>query len=189
MTKTQITSIAKIINKTNSNDNTRKTFTIEYGNAYFTPDGYSGYKIPMDMIYEAEEKCDMTIPEASGSSVISNTFREISNSDYFNTFLNAKEFLAELKVICKTRKKSDEEYLSSPYIINFYGQNHKFQIGLIIDALEILGNKSEIYLSNERFGKLDIISDTGEAILLPMRMMDDAFDKSIADKIITEEQT
>ena len=42
MTKTQITSIANIINKTNSNDNTRKTFTIEYGNAYFTPDGYSG---------------------------------------------------------------------------------------------------------------------------------------------------
>ena len=103
MTKTQITSIAKIINKTNSNDNTRKTFTIEYGNAYFTPDGYSGYKIPMDMLYEAEEKCDMTIPEASGSSVISNTFREISSSDYFNTFLNAKEFLAELKAICRDR--------------------------------------------------------------------------------------
>ena len=38
MTKTQITSIAKIINKTNSNDSTRKTFTIEYGNAYFTTD-------------------------------------------------------------------------------------------------------------------------------------------------------
>lgn len=188
MTKTQIKSLSDAITQTNANEKTRNTFTVQCDNAYFTPDGYSGYKIPMDMIYEAEEKCAMTIPEASGSSVIPNTFREMSYKDYFNTKLKTKEFLAELKAICRTRKKSDEEYLSSPYIINLNGQNHKFQIGLIIDALEILGNQAEIILGDERLSKLNIVSDTGEAIILPMRMMDDAFDKSIADKIIQTEE-
>ena len=188
MTKTQIISIATIISKTNSNDNTRKTFTVKNGDAYFTPDGYVGYKIPIDMLYEVEEKCEIKIPEASESNVISNTFNEMCYKDYLNTYLNAKEFLAELKAICRDRKKTDEEYLSSPYIINFNGENHKFQIGLIIEALEILGNQSEIYLSNERLGKLDIVSDTGEAILLPMRMKEEVLDKSIANKIIIMEE-
>lgn len=184
MTKTQIISIAKIINKTNSNDSTRKTFTVKNGDAYFTPDGYIGYKIPMDILYEVEEKCDMTIPETSGSNVVYNTFTEISYKDYLNTNLNAKELLAELKAICRDRKKTDEEYLSSPYIINFNGENHKFQIGLVVEILEVLGNQSEIYLSDERLGKLDIVSNTGEAILLPMRMHEEVLDKSIANKII-----
>lgn len=177
MTKTQITSIAKIINKTNSNDNTRKTFTIEYGNAYFTPDGYSGYKIPMDMLYEAEEKCDLTIPEASGSSVISNTFREISSSDYFNTFLNAKEFLAELKAFCKQSDNSSENPV---YKIQLMDRLHAYQAEYIIDALTILGNKSIIYIMDETFGNMYIFSEVGAAVILPRRI----YDGDEADKVI-----
>lgn len=39
-------------------------------------------------------------------------------------------------------------------------------------------------MTDERLGKLDIVSDTGEAILLPMRMREEVLDKSIANKII-----
>ena len=107
MTKTQIKSISDAITQTNANQKTRNTFTVQCNNAYFTPDGYIGYEIPMEILYQAEETHGITIPEASGSSVISNTFREISSSDYFNTFLNAKEFLAELKAFYKENAKRD----------------------------------------------------------------------------------
>ena len=188
MTKTQIKSLSDAITQTNANEKTRNTFTVQCDNAYFTPDGYIGYEIPMEILYQAEEAHGITIPEASGSTTVSNTFSETSWKDYQKTHLNAKEFLAELKAICRDRKKTDEEYLSSPYIINFNGENHKFQIGLIIEALDILGSQSEIYLSNERLRKLDIVSDTGEAILLPMRMKEEVLDKSIANKIIIMEE-
>lgn len=46
MNKTQLKAIAEIINQTNSYDRTRNIFTIENGNAIFTPDGIVGYEIP-----------------------------------------------------------------------------------------------------------------------------------------------
>ena len=173
MTKTQITSIAKIINRTNSNDNTRKTFTIEYGNAYFTPDGYSGYKIPMDMLYEVEEKCEMTIPEASGSTTVSNTFSETSWKDYQKTHLNAKEFLAELKAFYKEIKKTLLTPETAVYKIKFKDKIHGYRIGLMINMLTVMGNDAEIYIEDGRFGNMYAVSDIGRAVLLAVRVSDD----------------
>lgn len=65
VTKTQLKAVADAINQTNANENTRKTFTIGCSNAYFTPDGYIGYEIPMEILYQAEEIHGITIPEAS----------------------------------------------------------------------------------------------------------------------------
>ena len=174
MTKTQITSIAKIVNKTNSNDSTRKTFTIEYGNAYFTPDGYSGYKIPMDILYEAEEKCDMTIPEASGSTTVSNTLSETSWKDYQKTHLNAKEFLAELKAFYKEVKKTLLTPETAVYKIKFKDKIHGYRIGLMINMLTVMGNNAEIYIEDGRFGNMYVVSDIGRAVLLAVRVSDNA---------------
>ena len=39
MTKTQIKTLSDAITQTNANEKTRNTFTVEWGNAYLTPDG------------------------------------------------------------------------------------------------------------------------------------------------------
>ena len=105
MNKTQLKAIAGIINQTNSHDRTRNIFTIENGNAIFTPDGIVGYEIPMSILYQAEEEYGITIPDANGSRTVSNIFDEINQKNYLNTNLNAKEFLAELKENYKEIKK------------------------------------------------------------------------------------
>ena len=51
MTKTQIKSLSDAIIQTNANEKTRNTFTVQCDNAYFTPDGYIGYEIPMEILY------------------------------------------------------------------------------------------------------------------------------------------
>ena len=96
MTKTQIKSLSDAITQTNGNEKTRNTFTVECGNAYFTPDGYIGYEIPMEILYQAEEAHGITIPEARRSTIVSDIFRW---KVYRKTSLNAKEFLTELKAI------------------------------------------------------------------------------------------
>ena len=102
MTKTQIKTLSDAITQTNANEKTRNTFTVQCDNAYFTPDGYIGYEIPMKILYQAEEAHGITIPEASGSTTVSDIFRW---KDYQKTHLNAKEFLAELKAFYKEAKK------------------------------------------------------------------------------------
>ena len=73
MTKTQIKSLSDAITQTNGNEKARNMFNIKNDNAYFTPDGYIGYEIPMEIIYQAEDAHGTTIPEASGSTTVSNT--------------------------------------------------------------------------------------------------------------------
>ena len=105
MNKTQLKAIAGIINQTSSNDRTRNVFTIENGNAIFTPDGIVAYEMPMSVLYQAEETYGITIPDTSGSRTVSKVFDEINYKNFINTNLNAKEFLAELKENYKEIKK------------------------------------------------------------------------------------
>ena len=140
MTKTQIKSLSDAITQTNANEKTRNTFTVQCDNAYFTPDGYIGYEIPMEIIYQAEDAHGITIPEASGSATVSNTFSETSWKDYQKTHLNAKEFLAELKAFYKEIKKTLLTPETAVYKIKFiYGINisliNNNNIGLYITSL------------------------------------------------------
>ena len=89
VTQIQLKALSDAITQVNANEKTRNTFTVQCDNAYFTPDGYIGYEIPMKILYQAEEAHGITIPEASGSTTVSNTFSETSWKDYQKTHLNA----------------------------------------------------------------------------------------------------
>ena len=171
MTKTQIKSLSDTITQTNANEKTRNTFTVQCDNAYFTPDGYIGYEIPMKILYQAEEAHGITIPEASGSTIVSDIFRW---KDYRKTYLNAKEFLAELKAFYKELKKTLLTPETSVYKIKFKDKIHGYRIGLIINMLTVMGNNAKIYIEDGRFGNMYVVSDIGKAILLPVRLPDDA---------------
>lgn len=172
-TKTQLKAIADAIQQTNANENTRKTFTIQCGNAYFTPDGYIGYEISMEILYQAEETHEITIPEASGSATVSNIFSETSWRDYQKISLNAKEFLAELKSYYKEVKTKSLSPETSFYKIKFKDKIHGYRIALMINMLTVLGNNVEIYIEDGRFGKMYVTSDIGRAVLLAVRVPDD----------------
>lgn len=173
VTKTQLKAIADAINQTNANENTRKTFTVQCGNAYFTPDGYIGYEIPMEILYQAEETHGITIPEASGSATVSNIFSETSWRDYQKTSLNTKEFLTELKAYYKEVKTKSLSPETVFYKIKFKDKIHGYRIGLMINMLTVLGNNAEIYIEDGRFGKMYVTSDIGRAVLLAVRVPDD----------------
>ena len=170
VTKIQLKAISDAITQTNANEKTRNTFTVQCDNAYFTPDGYIGYEIPMETLYQAEETHGITIPEASGSTTVSDIFRW---KDYQKTHLNAKEFLAELKAIYKETKKTLLTPETAVYKIKFMDEIHGFRIGLLINMLKIMGNKAEIYIGDGRFGNMYVVSDIGKAVLLPVRVPDD----------------
>ena len=174
MTKTQIKALSDAITQTNGNEKTRNTFTVECGNAYFTPDGYIGYEIHMEILYQAEEAHGITIPEASGSTTVSNTFSETSWKDYQKTHLNAKEFLAELKAFYKEAKKTLLTPETAVYKIKFKDKIHGYRIGLMINMLTVMGNNAEIYIEDGRFGNMYVVSDIGRAVLLAVRVSDDA---------------
>ena len=172
MNKTQLKAIAGIINQTSSNDRTRNVFTIENGNAIFTPDGSVAYEMPMSVLYQAEEAYGITIPDASGSRTVSKVFDEINYKNFINTNLNAKEFLAELKENYKEIKKlyrqAKEKNLSPKnhtYKIRFNGAIHGYKTSLLIDVLTVLGNKAEIYIDDNKYGNMYIVSDIGRAII------------------------
>ena len=173
MTKTQIKALSDAIVQTNANEKTRNTFTVECGNAYFTPDGYIGYEIPMEILCQVEELHEITIPEASGSTTVSNTFAETGWKDYQKTYLNAKEFLAELKAFYKEAKKTLLAPETAVYKIKFMDEIHGFRIGLMINMLTVMGNNAEIYIGDGRFGNMYVVSDIGKAVLLPVRVPDD----------------
>ena len=173
MTKTQIKSISDAMTQTNANEKTRNTFTVQCNNAYFTPDGYIGYEILMEVIYQVEEAHGITIPEASGSTTVSNTFSETSWKDYQKTYLNAKEFLAELKAFYKEVKKTLLTPETAVYKIKFKDKIHGYRIGLMINMLTVMGNNAEIYIEDGRFGNMYIVSEIGSAVLLPVRVSDD----------------
>ena len=170
MTKTQIKSLSDAITQTNGNEKTRNTFTVECGNAYFTPDGYIGYEIPMEIIYQAEDAHGITIPEASGSTIVSDIFRW---KYYQKTYLNAKEFLAELKAFYKEVKKTLLTPETAVYKIKFKDKIHGYRIGLMINMLTVMGNNAEIYIEDGRFGNMYVVSDIGRAVLLAVRVSDD----------------
>ena len=174
MTKTQIKSLSDAITQTNANEKTRNTFTVQCDNAYFTPNGYIGYEIPMEILYQAEETHGITIPEASGSTTVSNTFSETSWKDYQKTHLNAKEFLAELKAFYKEVKKTLLTPETAVYKIKFMDEIHGFRIGLMINMLTVMGNNAEIYIGDGRFDNMYVVSDIGKAVLLPVRLPNDA---------------
>ena len=173
MTKTQIKTLSDAITQTNGNEKTRNTFTVECGNAYFTPDGYIGYEIPMETLYQVAETHGITIPEASGSTTVSNTFSETSWKDYQKTHLNAKEFLAELKAFYKEIKKTLLTPETAVYKIKFKDKIHGYRIGLMINMLTVMGNNAEIYIEDGRFGNMYVVSDIGRAVLLAVRVSDD----------------
>lgn len=177
MNKTQLKAIAEIINQTNSHYRTRNIFTIENGNAIFTPDGIVGYEISMSILYQAEKEYGITIPDATGSQMVSKLFNEINQKNYLNTNLNAKEFLTELKENYKEIKKSyrqaKDKNLSPknyPYKIQFNGAIHGYKTSLLIDVLTILGNKAEIYIDDDKYGHMYIKSDIGRAIILCVKL-------------------
>ena len=169
MTKTQIKSLSDAITQTNANEKTRNTFTVQCDNAYFTPDGYIGYEIPMKILYQAEEAHGITIPEASGSTIVSDIFRW---KDYRKTYLNAKEFLAELKAFYKEVKKTLLTPETAVYKIKFKDKIHGYRIGLMINMLTVMGNNAEIYIEDGRFGNMYAVSDIGRAVLLPVLLPD-----------------
>ena len=173
MTKTQIKSISDAITQTNANEKTRNTFTVQCNNAYFTPDGYIGYEIPMEILYQVEETHGITIPEASGSTTVSNTFSETSWRDYQKTSLSAKEFLTELKAYYKEVKTKSLSPETAFYKIKFKDKIHGYRIGLMINMLTVMGNNAEIYIEDGRFGNMYLVSDIGRAVLLAVRVSDD----------------
>ena len=172
VTKIQLKALSDAITQTNANEKTRNTFTVQYDNAYFTPDGYIGYEIPMEILYQAEETHGITIPEASGSTTVSNTFSETSWKDYQKTHLNAKEFLAELKAFYKEAKKTLLTPETAVYKIKFKDKIHGYRIGLMINMLTVMGNNAEIYIEDGRFGNMYAVSDIGRAVLLPVLLPD-----------------
>ena len=174
MTKTQIKSLSDAITQTNANEKTRNTFAVQCNNAYFTPDGYIGYEIPMEILYQAEETHGITIPEASGSVTVSNIFSETSWKDYQKTYLNAKEFLAELKALYKEVKKTLLTPETAVYKIKFKDKIHGYRIGLMINMLTVMGNKAEIYIGDGIFGNMYVVSEIGRAVLLPVVVPDNA---------------
>ena len=171
MTKTQIKALSDAITQTNANEKTRNTFTVQCDNAYFTPDGYIGYEIPMEIIYQAEDAHGITIPEASGSTIVSDIFRW---KVYRKTSLNAKEFLTELKAIYKETKKTLLTPETAVYKIKFMDEIYGFRIGLMINMLTVMGNNAEIYIGDGRFDNMYVVSDIGKAVLLPVRLPNDA---------------
>lgn len=170
MTKTQIKVLSDVINQTKTNEKAINMFNVINGNAYFTPDGIVGYKIPMDILYQAEESHGITIPEASGSETIYNTIERVDNINCYNTGLNAKEFLVELKTFYKTAKTFTDDYTSIVYKILFKDRIHCYRLRKLIDAFTIIGNKADVYIKDNTYGNMYILSDECKAVILPVRL-------------------
>ena len=60
------------------------------------------------------------------------------------------------------------------YKIKFKDKIHGYRIGLMINMLTVMGNNTEIYIEDGRFGNMYVVSDTGRAVLLAVRVPDDA---------------
>lgn len=168
MNKIQLRKISEAINKANSTDRTRKTFTVENGNAVFTPDGFVAYEIPMEIIYKVEDIYGITIPESSGNNLVPDKFKTVSDSNYINTQINTKEFIAELKQYYKEVKKIFSCYTTAGYYIKLNNRVHGYRISLMINVLTILGNDSEIYIDDNRYGNMLVQSNIGKAIIFPI---------------------
>ena len=166
MTKTQKNKILKHLDKIKDNikNGEKFLFTIDENDVYYTVDGIEGYNFPLETINEITSE----LPESKDSQTISKTFNDVWNYGK-PVKINVKDFLAELKKYYKELSdnigKSNAD--KSVYIINIRGTNHIYNLKRLINALELLGNDTKIYVGDTERSVMMFISDIGGMVLMP----------------------
>lgn len=174
MNKTQIKELHGAIAQMNTNDRAKSGFTIKENFAYFTPEGYKGYKININVLSEAVEQLPFSNCSRPDIRSIPDVFNAIMKCGINQINISQSDLLQ----LARQHKKVDPK---TPFIFEYHGKNYGFQSKYIIDALKTLGTKSKIYISNESFDyypkshinnlvKLYIESEIGAIVILPMRL-------------------
>ena len=166
MTKTQKNKILKHLDKIKDKikNGEKSHFTIEENDVYYTVDGIEGYNFPLETLKEITPE----LPESKDSNAISGAFSGVW--EHGNpVIVNIKNFLAELKKHYKELSdnigKSNAD--KSVYIINIRGTNHIYNLKRLINVLELFGNNTKIYVSDNARSVMMFISDIGGMVLMP----------------------
>lgn len=108
------------------------------------------------------------LPESKDSRTISDIFNNVWSYGK-PVKANTKSLLTELKdyhkeLSNKIGKSEADKYI---YIINIRGTNHGYSLKRLINALELLGNDTKIYVSDNERSVMMFISDIGGMVLMP----------------------
>lgn len=166
MTKFQTNKILKHLDKIKDNmkNGEKVLFTIDENDVYYTFDGVEGYNFPLETLKEITPE----LPESKDSRTISDIFNNVWSYGK-PVKVNAKSLLIELKdyhkvLSNKIGKSEADKYI---YIINIRGINHTYNLKRLINALELLGNDTKIYVGDTERSVMMFISDIGGMVLMP----------------------
>ena len=165
MTKTQKNKILKHLDKIKDKikNGEKSLFTIDENDVYYTVDGLEGYNFPLETLKEITE-----LPESKNNNTLSKVFNDVWSYGK-PVKINVKDFLAELKnhhnELSNNIGKSNAD--KSVYIINVRGTNHIYNLKRLINVLELFGNNTKIYVSDNARSVMMFISDVGGMVLMP----------------------
>ena len=166
MTKAQKNKILKHLDKIKDKikNGEKSHFTIEENDVYYTVDGIEGYNFPLEILKEIMPE----LPESKDSNTISKIFNDVWSYGK-PVKINVKDFLAELKKHYKELSDNIGKYNAdkSVYIINIRGTNHIYNLKRLINVLELFGNNTKMYVSDNVRSVMMFISDVGGMVLMP----------------------
>lgn len=180
VTKTQISLIRSLVTEVTSVVRYGKTCRQTADSLQFVTDCVA-YDLPLNVL----ERCGVQVPTTTNNKLAQNSFDACAKRAYYSTGLEVNVFVKELRNAQERLQKTGFNEREKPYIINFRGRNHGFNVALLVYVLKLLGPDAEIFLDNDPIHMAYIRSDIGRALLCPVRIFGDALtDKSIADKVI-----
>lgn len=172
MTKFQTNKILKHLDKIKDNmkNGKKALFTIDENDVYYTFDGVEGYNFQLETLKEIMPE----LPENKDSRTISDIFNNVWSYGK-PVKVNAKSLLTELKdynkeLSNKIGKSEADKYI---YIINVRGTNHGYNLKRLINALELLGNDTKMYVCDNERSVMMFISEVGGMVLMPLSYKDE----------------
>ena len=160
MTKTQKNKILKHLDKIKNGE--KALFTIDENDVYYTVDGIEGYNFPLETLKEIMPE----LPESKDSNTIKDIF---ANMEIYGRPVrtNIKSVLSEMNEYRKTFTEKAGKIKTIPYTFNIRGINHTYNLKRLINALELLGNDTKIYVGDTERSVMMFISDIGGMVLMP----------------------
>ena len=169
MTKSQTNKILKHLDKVKDNikNGEKALFTIDENDVYYTFDGVEGYNFPLETLKEIMPE----LPESKDSNTIKDIF---TNMEIYGRPVrtNIKSVLSEMKEYRKTFTEKAGKIKTIPYTFNIRGINHTYNLKRLINALELLGNDTKIYVGDTERSVMMFISDIGGMVLMPLSYKD-----------------
>ena len=163
MTKAQKTKILKHLDKIKDKikNGEKSHFTIEENDVYYTVDGIEGYNFPLETLKEITE-----LPESKNNNTLSKVFNDVW---YYGepVRVNIKNLLTELNEYHKSLTDKIGKIEDVIYIINIRGTNHIYNLKRLINVLELFGNNTKMYVSDNARSVMMFISDIGGMVLMP----------------------